>query len=77
MTTNPKTIEYYLGLPYPLLITPDEEGYGVEIPDLPGCYTHAEKWEDIQPMVREAMELWLNVMLQDGKSVPEPTPQTA
>jgi len=77
MTTNPKTIDYYLDLPYPLLITPDDEGFGVEIPDLPGCFTHAEKWEDIQPMVREAKELWITIMLKDGQSIPEPTPQTA
>lgn len=36
-----------LGLPYQILITPDDEGYGVEVPVLRGCVTHAEKWEDI------------------------------
>ena len=36
-----------LSLPYPILITPDDEGYGVEVPALRGCVTHAEKWEDI------------------------------
>jgi predicted RNase H-like HicB family nuclease len=73
MTQTPETIEYYLNLHYPLLITPDDEGYGVTIPDLPGCYTHAQRWEDIQPMVREAMELWIGVMLSDGKRIPEPS----
>ena len=70
-----KTIEYYLNLPYQLLITPDDEGFGVEIPDLPGCYTHAESWEDIQPMAQESISLWISVMLADGKPIPEPTPQ--
>lgn len=73
MTT--KTIEYYLSLPYPLMITPDDEGFGISVPDLPGCFTHAETWDDIQPMVREAMSLWIGVMLEDGKPIPEPTPQ--
>ena len=68
----PKTIDYYLDLPYRLIITPDDEGYGVEVPDLPGCVTHAEKWDDIQPMVREAKSLWMGVMLADGKPIPEP-----
>lgn len=77
MTTNLKTIDDYLNLPYQMLITPDDEGYGVEIPDLPGCFTHAETWEDIQPMMREAMALWIGIMLEDGKSIPEPTPQSA
>ena len=68
-----KTIDDYLDLPYRLIITPDEEGFGVEIPEMPGCFTHAERWEDIQPMVQEAMCLWLGVMLADGKPIPEPS----
>lgn len=74
---NQKTIDYYLSLPYSLVITPDDEGYGVEIPDLPGCFTHAEKWEDIQEMAREAMSLWIGAMLADGKPIPEPEPQVS
>ena len=70
-----KTLDYYLNLPYRMVITPDEEGYGVEFPDLPGCFTYAEQWEDIQEMAREALTLWLTVMLEDGKTIPEPTPQ--
>jgi antitoxin HicB len=75
MTMNQKTIEDYLALPYRMVVTPDEEGFGVEIPDLPGCYTHAELWGDIQAMVREAMALWIGIMLEDGKPIPEPEPQ--
>jgi predicted RNase H-like HicB family nuclease len=71
------TLDKYLQLPYRLVITPDDEGLGVEVPDLPGCFTHAEKWEDIQPMVREAMTLWLTVMLADHKPIPEPSLQIA
>jgi predicted RNase H-like HicB family nuclease len=67
-----KTLDEYLQLPYRLLITLDDEGFGVEIPELPGCFTHAQHWDDIQPMVREAMTLWIEVMLVDGKSIPEP-----
>lgn len=67
-----KTVEDYLNLPYHLTITPDEEGFGVAVPELPGCFTHAETWEQIPAMVREAMELWIGVMLADGKSIPEP-----
>lgn len=70
MTT--KTIDYYLNLPYHLIVTPDDEGYGVAVAELPGCFTHAEKWEEIPSMIREAMELWVGVMLEDGKAVPEP-----
>ena len=67
-----KTIDDYLDLPYPLVITPDSEGYGIAVPDLPGCFSHAQTWEDIPIMAREAMELWLGVMLADGRPIPEP-----
>jgi predicted RNase H-like HicB family nuclease len=67
----------YLDLPYRMVITPDEEGYGVEVPDLPGCFTHVERWEDIKPMVREAMALWISVMLEDGKAIPLPEAQVS
>jgi antitoxin HicB len=72
-----KTIDYYLNLPYRLVITPDDEGYAVEVPDLPGCYTHAKEWNDIQEMAREAMSLWIEVMLEDGKPIPEPQVESA
>jgi antitoxin HicB len=68
-----KTIDYYLDLPYRLVIVPDDEGYGVTMPELPGCFTHAQTWEEIPLMSREAMGLWLSVMLEDGKPIPEPT----
>ncbi|MCQ3932805.1 MAG: type II toxin-antitoxin system HicB family antitoxin [Chloroflexi bacterium] len=71
-----KTIEYYLGLPYQLIVTPDEEGYGVAVAELPGCFTHAEKWEEIPEMVREAIELWIQVMMHEGRIIPEPTPDS-
>jgi antitoxin HicB len=69
-----KSIEDYINLPYPLIITPDEEGgYGVEIPDLPGCFTYAEKWDDIPSQVREAMTSWIGSALKHGDPIPEPS----
>lgn len=69
-----KAIEGYLKLPYPLIITPDEEGgYGVEVIDLPGCVTYAEKWEDIPDIVREAMTSWIGSALKHNDPIPEPS----
>ncbi len=69
-----KTVEYYLSLPYRLVITPDEEGFGIAVPDLSGCFSYAEKWDDILPMIKEAMELWFNLALRKNRPIPEPTP---
>jgi predicted RNase H-like HicB family nuclease len=72
MSKREKRLYDYLALPYTLIVTPDDEGYGVQVQELPGCFTHAETWDDIQPMVRESMSLWIGVMLADGKAIPEP-----
>lgn len=61
-----------LGLPYQILITPDDEGYGVEVPVLRGCVTHAEKWEDIPAMIHEAIEAWIGGALKYNAPIPEP-----
>lgn len=69
-----KPIEYYLGLPYPLIITPDEDGgYGVEVVDLPGCVTYAENWDDIPRTVREAINSWVGSALKHNNPIPEPS----
>ena len=47
--------------------------YGVSIPDLPGCVTAGDTIEDALVMAKEAIELHLAGMLDDGVELPEPT----
>ena len=42
---------------------PIEGGYTVAIPDLPGCVTCCEKWEDIPAMIEDAKKCWLECFL--------------
>jgi predicted RNase H-like HicB family nuclease len=61
-------------LPYQLKITLDEDsGYGVEVVELPGCFTYADRWDDIPSMAREAIGSWVGSALKHGDPVPEPT----
>ena len=70
-----KTIEDYLDLPYSLKVTRDEEGgYDVEVVELPGCVTYAQRWEDIPAIVHEAMTSWIGSALQHNDPIPEPSP---
>ena len=62
----------YLNLPYHLIVTPDEGGYGVAVAELPGCVTYVETWEHIPASVREAMTSWIGSALKHGDSVPQP-----
>jgi len=41
-----------------------------EAPDLPGCYTQAENFEDARRNLIEAVELWITVALRNGETLP-------
>lgn len=43
-----------------------------DFPDAPGCQTFAESSEELQAMAQEALELWLEGHLVDGKAPPRP-----
>jgi predicted RNase H-like HicB family nuclease len=68
-----KELDYYLGLPYPIELIPDEEGYWfARIPLLEGCMTNGNSREDALAMLDDAKRLWLETALQLGKAIPEP-----
>jgi antitoxin HicB len=76
---NQKTLEYYLSLPYTIEIIPDieEGGYVARIKELRGCITQAETWDELLAMIQEAKEGWLEVALESGYAIPEPTGEFA
>ncbi|HHV56321.1 MAG TPA: type II toxin-antitoxin system HicB family antitoxin [Firmicutes bacterium] len=68
-----KDIEYYLALPYKVVLHPAQEGgYVAEIPDLPGCLTQGETIEEAINMIQDAKICWLRSALEDGVEIPEP-----
>jgi antitoxin HicB len=74
-----KSLEYYLALPYTIEIIPDVDsgGYVARVKELPGCITQAETWDELQAMIQEAKEGWLEVALEYGHAIPEPTGEFA
>jgi predicted RNase H-like HicB family nuclease len=52
-----------------------EQPWGVTVPDLPGCISAGETLEEADHCVREAIELHIEGMLEDGVPVPEPRTQ--
>jgi antitoxin HicB len=60
--------------PYRKVISGDaDEGYLIEVPDLPGCMTAGETVIEAFAMLDEAMMLWVAAALEEGQAVPEPT----
>ena len=68
-------VEEIMKRPYRKVISGDaEEGFLIQVPDLPGCMTVGETMEEAVSMLPEAMAGWLESVLLDGQTVPEPTP---
>ena len=58
---------------YPIVIHKDRgSDYGVIVPDLPGCYSAGKTIDDALQMAREAIELHLEGLIEEGKPVPRP-----
>ena len=59
---------------YPIAIEPGDEhrAYGVVVPDLPGCFSAGDTLDDAIDNAREAIELWLETVIDDDQAVPEP-----
>ena len=59
---------------YPIAIETgtDSQAYGVVVPDLPGCFSAGDTLDEAMLNAKEAIELWLEVAIDDGQAVPEP-----
>lgn len=59
---------------YPIAIEPGDAdtAFGVIVPDLPGCFSAGDTVEEAIDNAREAIELWLETVIDDGGMVPEP-----
>ena len=59
---------------YPIAIEPGDEthAFGVVVPDLPGCYSAGDTLDAAIDNAKEAIELWLETVIDDGGAVPQP-----
>ena len=46
--------------------------YAAYAPDVPGCVAAADDWEEIQSLIREAIEVYLEAAANYGEPIPEP-----
>jgi predicted RNase H-like HicB family nuclease len=47
--------------------------YSAYVPDLPGCIAFGDTKEETQHLIKEAMELYLDALQEDGKPIPKPS----
>ena len=49
--------------------------WGAIVPDLPGCVSIGDTLEEVQENVKEAIALYLEVLLERGGTIPQPQTQ--
>ncbi len=58
---------------YTVIFERGEKNWSAYVPDLPGCIATAATREELQQLIREAIEFHVEGMRRHGDSVPEPT----
>lgn len=75
--TTAKALDYYLNLPYAILLIPSDEddgGWLAKIPDLPGCISFGDTKEEALAMIEDAKMGWITHRYEAGYPIPEPQP---
>ncbi len=49
------------------------ENYSAYVPDLPGCVACGDTVEETEELMKEAIELYIEALRDDGQAIPEPT----
>jgi predicted RNase H-like HicB family nuclease len=60
---------------YPFVVEPGDENhaFGVVVPDLPGCFSAGDTLDEAFGNVNEAINLWLEVEIDEGREIPMPS----
>jgi predicted RNase H-like HicB family nuclease len=60
---------------YAVVIEKAEKNYSAYVPDLPGCIATGDTVAEVQQSIREATELHLAGLREDGMPIPPPSIQ--
>jgi predicted RNase H-like HicB family nuclease len=62
---------------YMVVVEEGPTSFGVYVPDLPGCVAAGESREEVLQLIREAIELHLEDLKTEGKTLPAPHSSSA
>jgi predicted RNase H-like HicB family nuclease len=64
---------------YPITIEPGTSttAWGVVVPDLPGCFSAGNTMEEAMIQAEDAISLWIEWAIDDGRDIPAPSPMEA
>ena len=58
---------------YMVVVEHGETSWGAHVPDLPGCIAAGETREEVLRLIREAVELHIQGLAEDGQPIPSPS----
>jgi predicted RNase H-like HicB family nuclease len=58
---------------YLVVVEKGKTSYGAYVPDLPGCVAVGETRREVLKLIREAVELHIEALREQGELVPPPT----
>ena len=58
---------------YGVVIEKGETSYGAYVPDLPGCVAVGETLEEVEKLIREAVQFHIEGLQEEGLPIPEPS----
>lgn len=56
---------------YPACIDSSPKGFGVVVPDLPGCFSAGDTLEEAMAMTEEAIVAWIETTIDAGQDIPK------
>jgi predicted RNase H-like HicB family nuclease len=58
-------------LKFPMIIEKDSDGYFAFCPDIQGCYTQGDTYEEVLENIKHVIKLLLEEMNETGTKLPE------
>jgi predicted RNase H-like HicB family nuclease len=58
---------------YLVVIERGPSSFGAYVPDLPGCVAVGETRQDVEVLIREAIEFHIEGLREEGQPLPEPS----
>jgi predicted RNase H-like HicB family nuclease len=58
---------------YLVIVEPTNTGFSAYSPDLPGCISTGQTWDEVEQNMHEAIEFHLEGLRKEGYPIPEPS----
>ncbi|EEZ1432649.1 type II toxin-antitoxin system HicB family antitoxin [Escherichia coli] len=58
---------------YPVAIDKSDSSFGVRVPDIPGCFSGGNNYQDAIESAHEAIEAHIELLVENGETVPKAT----